>query len=222
MRDWLSYKAQDFVPFTHDVYFRVIERTGESLWPLQLITLALGALTLGLALNRHPRLACTCLCPAWASVAHAFFSEQYSQVYWAASHIGMLFFLQAFLLLTMVLSSDKIFPSLRRLGEAGSIGLLMVLAGLLGYPALAIATGADWQQAEFFGTHPDPTALTTLGLLFLISRSWLHWLLALIPLAWLLLSGITLFTLGDQRALLQMLLILAGLLSFAWAHYRGG
>ena len=33
MRDWLSYKAQDFVPFTHDVYFRVIERTGETLWP---------------------------------------------------------------------------------------------------------------------------------------------------------------------------------------------
>ena len=66
MNEWTSYRLQDFIPFTAEVYFRLLERMRETFWPLHLLTLALGATTLVLALKHRPRLACLLLAPLWA------------------------------------------------------------------------------------------------------------------------------------------------------------
>jgi len=34
-------RLQDFIPFTAEVYFRLLERVGEAFWQQQLLTLAL-------------------------------------------------------------------------------------------------------------------------------------------------------------------------------------
>ena len=51
MQDWWSYTLSDFLLFSPRTYYRMIERYNESVWPAQLLTMALGIGILG-ALQR--------------------------------------------------------------------------------------------------------------------------------------------------------------------------
>lgn len=68
MNGWTSYTLQDFIPFTADIYFRLIERMSETFWPLHLLTLLLGVAAVWLAFKNHSRLACLLIAPVWAFV----------------------------------------------------------------------------------------------------------------------------------------------------------
>jgi len=78
-------------------------------------------------------------------------------------------------------------------------GLSVAAAGLVAYPFLSLLLGRPWMGAELFGIAPDPTAIVTLGVLFIASGR-LVALLYPIPLLWLLFSGLTLYTMGDAQA----------------------
>ena len=49
MADWLSYRPQDFLLFSPRTYWRLFELHNEALWPLHLLTFAIG-----LAIERVP------------------------------------------------------------------------------------------------------------------------------------------------------------------------
>lgn len=104
MNEWTSYQLQDFIPFTADVYFRLLERMGEAFWPLHLLTLALGAATLVLALKHRTRIACLLSAPLWAFVAVAFFIQRYAALNWAGGYVGDAFIAQAVLLVVIALT----------------------------------------------------------------------------------------------------------------------
>lgn len=237
MNSFTSYELQDFIPFSADVYFRLLERISETWWPLHLVSLALGAAALMLALfvrkyEQRARLVCLLIAPVWAFVAMVFFIQHYAQLNWAGNYVGYAFLAQAILLLWLALTGSGLSkaPAANTRPLAGSrpavigvaIGIAIAVTGLIAQPLIApllvaadsVATDSDssWWQAQVFGIHADPTAITTLGLMLILLRGWRLWLVAFMPMLWLLLSGLTLWVLEAAEATLLFSVLAATLI----------
>ncbi|AFI85559.1 DUF6064 family protein [Methylophaga nitratireducenticrescens] len=221
MNTWSSYTLQDFIPFTADIYFRLLERMSETFWPLHLMTLALGVAAVWLALKNRTRLASVLMAAVWGFVGFAFFIQRYAELNWAGGYIGYCFLAQATLLLLIALTGVG-FGSRPRKSPATDIGVAIALVGLIGLPLVTPFTGGSWFRAEVFGIHADPTAITTLGLLLIMFRGWGLWLIAIIPALWLLISGLTLWVLGAPSAIVLFIVLAIGLIGLVWksVEYR--
>lgn len=220
MNAWTSYRLQDFIPFTAEVYFRLLERMGETFWPLHLLTLALGATTLVLALRHRTRLACLLPAPLWAFVAVAFFFQRYAELNWAGGYVGYAFIAQAGLLVVMALTGWSMDNASRATNPPVAIGIAIALYGLIIMPLMAPLSGGSWFQAEVFGIHADPTAVTTLGLVLIILRGFTLWIAVIIPALWLLISGLTLQVLGSTGATTLFAVMVIALVGVVWKSLK--
>ncbi len=196
--DWASYTLADFIPFTPEVYARLIERVNAAWWPLQLPAVALGLAALGLAWHGRSRPALLLLVPAWVASGVDFHLQHYAELTWAAPWFGAAFLAHATLLLGLALSGRLPEPRSNH-GPMARVGGLIALFGLVGYPALAAVAGSGWRGAEVFGLHPDPTAVATLGLVMIALGGLRVGVAALIPLLWLEVSNLTLVALQFTR-----------------------
>jgi len=212
----MNYRLQDFIPFTADVYFRLLERVGEAVWPLQLLTLVLGGMALLLAMKNRVSAASLLLAPFWVWVAITFFMQRYAQLNWAGGYIGYAFFAQAGLLVLTPLMVPGISEPPQRKSPPVVAGAAIALFGLVGQPLMAPLSGGSWYQAEVFGTHPDPTAITTLGLALVALRGIRLWVIAVIPVLWLVLSALTLLVLDVTRAIPLFVVLGFGVLGLVW------
>ena len=216
MSEWASYQLQDFVPFTADVYLRLLERMGETFWPLHIATLGVGAAALLLALTHRGRVACALVAPLWFFVGLAFFAERYSELNWAGHYIGRAFIAEAMLLLLVAITSVGIERSASYKGPPAIAGILLTACGLVVYPLIAPITGASWMQAQTFGIHADPTAAATLGLILLTLRGAAMWIAAVIPALWLTISGLTLQVLELPWASALFITVAVALAGLVW------
>jgi hypothetical protein len=202
MTEWWTYRLSDFLLFSPRAYFRMIERLNETLWPAHLLTLALGCVILVFALRPTPtrlRVVWAALALLWIWIAWSFLWRRYSAINWAAVYAVPLFALQALLLLMEARSRGSTGNGPHRRRRA--VGLVLLLVGLAGYPVIAPILGRGWEQAEVFGLAPDPTVVATLGVAILLPARSGGWLLA-IPMAWCLISGLTLWAMQSPEALL--------------------
>ncbi|TVU90669.1 MFS transporter permease [Vreelandella titanicae] len=220
MNEWTSYRLQDFIPFTAEVYFRLLERMGEFFWPLHLLTLALGATTLVLALKHPPRLTCLLPAPLWAFVAVAFFIQRYAELNWAGGYIGYAFIAQAVLLVLMALTGWEMDNAPRATNPPVAIGIAITLFGLIIMPLMAPLSGGTWYQAEVFGIHADPTAVTTLGLVLIMLRGFALWIASIIPALWLVVSGLTLQALDSTGSAVLFAVLAIALVGVGWKSIR--
>lgn len=184
MGEWASYGLSDFLMFSPQAYWRLVERYHAAWWPAQLFALALGLAATASA-SRAPRLGLALLAIAWAWVGWAFHWDRYAEIFLAAPALAIAFGVQTLLL--------AVAAALARIEGAGHrAGLAIGVAAVLLYPLLALVEGRPWPQAEVFGFLPDPTALATLGLLLACGLpGWQRALLAVIPALVLLLGFLT-------------------------------
>ena len=216
MSEWWTYGLRDLLLFSPRTYYRLFERYNLELWPLPLVALALGVVLLALARqggDRAGRGLAVILAVCWLWVAWAFHWERYASINPAASYVALAFAFEALLLLWLAVRG--------RLGITASrwqrgAGLGLLLFALLVFPLLAPLFGRSWIQTEVFGMVPDLTALATLGVLLLFSASRV-WGCLLIPVAWSLISGATLwamdapdFAIVPLAALLAVVVVVGG------------
>lgn len=207
-----SYQLQDFIPFSAEVYFRLLARISETWWPLHLFSLALGIVAVVLALKNRGRLVCLLIAPVWAFVAVVFFSQHYAKLNWAGNYIGYAFGAQAILLLGLAFSAAGLNKTITAKTPV-VIGIAIAVTGLIAQPVITALSGGGWWQAQVFGIHADPSAITTLGLALILLRGWRLWLVVAIPLLWLLLSSLTLWGLQAAEAWLLFAVLAAVLIS---------
>ncbi|WP_078085738.1 DUF6064 family protein [Microbulbifer mangrovi] len=200
MSDWASYQLQDFIPFSGDVYFRLLARMGEDFWPLQWAFLALGIIALVVAIRGRARLALLLLALPWGFVAVAFFAQRYVTLNWAGDYLCWAWLLQGALLAGIAWSGFGCARARPRPSLSLLIGSFLVLIAFIGPPLTTLAAGGGWRQAEFFGLHPDPTALFTFGIALLVLRGPALWGVVLIPILWIVVSALTLLVLESPRA----------------------
>ncbi|MGI6856260.1 DUF6064 family protein [Mesorhizobium sp. 1B3] len=199
MSDWWTYRPQDLLLFSPRVYWRMFELHNAAFWPLHVLTLAIG-FGLVMLVSFRPRGSgpwiAFALAALWAFVAWSFLWHRFAAINWAITYVVPLFGLQALMLAIGGWSRGLVFD---RKDIAARIGLLLALAGIFAYPLLPSFFGRPWTSAETFGLAPDPTAVVALGFL-LTAGGGLTLPLLVIPVFWLLLSGITLRTMGDPQA----------------------
>jgi hypothetical protein len=200
MGPWSTYRLDDFLLFSPRVYWRLFEAQNAALWPLHLATILAG-LALVLLILRRPGRAMLwtglLLAPLWAFVAWSFLLQRFAGINWAMDYAAPAFFVQAVLLLAAAVMPGG--PTRGRPDAVSVAGLGLAVAGLLLYPALALASSRPLTTAEVFGIAPDPTVLVTIGLLLMARGRWLALLLP-IPLLWCLLSGLTLLAMREAQA----------------------
>ena len=216
MGGWLSYRLGDFVPFTPEVYMRLIERVNEAFWPLQGLTVALGVAALLLALRGYQRLSLVLLAPIWIGCAVIFHFGYYGELNWAASWFGWAFIVEALLVLIVAALPADLSPR-RPLGRRRIIVAAALAAiGTIAYPFVAVVAGKGWTHAEIIGLHPDPTAIATLGVLLLARHGAILACLITIPAAACLLGTLTLIPLDIAWAPLPVAAVIACLLALAF------
>jgi hypothetical protein len=202
MSEWWTYTLQDFLLFSPRVYWRMLELHNQSVWPLQTLTLPLGAATLVWVMRPRPwssRAISAILAAAWMWVAWAFLWSRYSTINWAAAYVAPAFGLQALLLGWFAGVRGHVHFEVSR-SASGAVGFMLLLYALTLHPFLAMFAGRPFGAAEVFGIAPDPTAIATLGLVTMASgRGWVR-LLLIVPLAWCLVSWATLHTMGAPEA----------------------
>jgi hypothetical protein len=200
MSEWWTYTLSDFLLFSPRTYYRLFELYNLAVWPLHLLTLALGVAILVLWLRgtaHHGRILAAILAACWAWVAWAYLLERYDTINWAASYFAIGFAVQVVLLVWVGVIRGGL--SLRPPGDRiGLISLAVFVFALGVQPLIGPFLGRPWTQVEFFGIAPDPTTIATLGVLLGTQRP--HWLLLLIPLAWCVIGGATLWAMQAPDA----------------------
>ena len=96
-------------------------------------------------------------------------------------------------------------------------GLALAIFGVVAYPTIAALAGRGWSGAEVFGIHPDPTAITALGIALLSLRGFRLWLAAAVPLIWCLVSALTLQVLQASCAVCLYGVIGIALFGMIWS-----
>ncbi|HUF87885.1 MAG TPA: DUF6064 family protein [Thermohalobaculum sp.] len=210
MSEWWSYRPGDFLLFAPRTYWRLFELENAASWPLPLLALALGAGLL--VLLRRPRrwsgrVVALALALAWAWVGWRFVGERYAAINWAAVYAAPLFYIQALLLAWFGAVRDGLNLSIPPRGSV-RLGLALYAYALILHPLTALAAGRPLAGAEIAGIAPDPTAIATLGVLVMLPGGGVAGAVAggvagpllAIPLAWCLMSGATLATMGAWQA----------------------
>ena len=211
MSEWWTYRLEDFLLFSPRVYWRMFELHNAQFWPLHLLTLAAGLVIATLAFRQRrsaASLAGLILAAFWIFVGWSFLWERYAAINWAIVYVAPAFGLEALLLAIAAAYGALAFD---RRDLAARCGLAVAAVALIFYPLLPFPFGRPWTAAEVFGIAPDPTAAATLGLL-LTGSGRFPLLLVPIPLAWLLLSGLTLNTMGDPQSWIPLAAAAAALI----------
>jgi hypothetical protein len=199
MQDWWSYTLSDLLLFSPRTYYRMIERHNEAVWPAHLLTMALGLGILG-ALRRpsarQGQIIAGILAILWMWVAWAFLLQRYATINWAVKYVVPLFVLEALLLVWWGVIRRKLSFAVRP-GASGRLGIALLIVGILLYPELAAISGRPWHQAEVFGIAPDPTVVSTAGVL-LLTNSGVRWGLLPVPLLWCAITAATVWAMSAQ------------------------
>ncbi|MEM9386390.1 MAG: MFS transporter permease [Pseudomonadota bacterium] len=198
--EWLTYRLADFVPFSAEVYFRMIERVNATEWPLHLLSLAGTLALLPMLRWGHRRSVALLLTAMWVWVGYGFLLSEYASLNWAAGPIAWVFYGQGALLAALGLSGKFALGERSHPAPVPWVGAVLCWLGLC-YPVLAFATAGGFGRGEVVGIHPDPTAVATLGVCLLALRGWALWVSMIVPLSWCLFSGLTLWVLGAVWAL---------------------
>jgi hypothetical protein len=212
MSEWWTYRLSDLLMFSARSYWRLTESLNRDLWPGQLVAVAAGIVILGCLIRPSgaaQRSAYLMLGAAWAWVGWRYHLQRYADINTGAPYFAGGFALQAVLL--WLIAARLRSPVAASAGSR--IGLVIAAAGVLMYPVLALAGDHGWRRAEVFGIVPDPTAVTTLGVLLALRAHPIAWL---IPASWCAISSATLMELRAAHAWLPaaiaVLAIAAGLL----------
>jgi hypothetical protein len=197
MSEWWTYSLSDFLMFSPEIYWRLVARYNREVWPLQALALAAGSGLIWLAIGPRAgarRITAVVLAAAWLWTGWAFAWQRYASINWAAQYLAVAFAIEAVGLLAAAVL-DASHGSVPARPVARKIGLAAAAGGVLLYPLVGLLSGRPIMEAELFGLMPDPTALTTLGLLFALGMRHRGWL-ALIPALSLLAGLLTLWTMA--------------------------
>src|SRR5262245_16185840 len=127
MSEWWTYSLTSFLLFSPRTYYRLFALYNRDVWPLQILTLALG-LAIVVLIARRPawsgRAVAAILTLCWLFVAWAYLLARYDTINFAAGYFAIGFVLQAGLLAWTGIIRDRLRFEPGRI--AGKLGLAFV------------------------------------------------------------------------------------------------
>lgn len=195
MGDLTTYRLSDFILFSATTYFRQFELYNHATWPLHLLAVVFSCVTI-YALWKKPhraaRLVAALLVVSWLWVAWAFLYQRFYQIHIVANWYALAFVLQAGLLAWYGVIQNRFVPVSGNLLRVKFGAGLFFVAFVL-YLFIPFLSGRHWLQLEMIFLAPDPTVLATLAILLFYQSPKVLWV---IPIIWILLSGMTLISIS--------------------------
>ncbi len=200
MPEWSTYTLGDFLMFSPQAYWRLVDRYFLAWWPAQLVGVAGSLAVIALMRRTEGRghaIALALMGCAWLWTTWAFWWQQYAQIFIAAPWFALAAAAQGVLLLVAAWVIGRLRE--RAAGEPDGanpwrhrVGWVLCAIGA-GYPLAALFAGQPATRAEVAGFMPDPTAWLTLGVLLVAGhlRLGVRVALALAPCVMLVLGALT-------------------------------
>ncbi|MCG6970918.1 MAG: DUF6064 family protein [Gammaproteobacteria bacterium] len=217
MSEWWTYRPSDFLLFSQHTYYRLFELYNTAIWPLHILSLALGIAILLLVWWKPPwqgRVITAILAACWLWVAYAYHLQRYATINWAATYFSAGFTIQAALLIwTGIFRGRLTYQGVPTALKRSGLGIF--LFALILQPFATLAFGRNWHQSEVFGIAPDPTVIATLGLLLLTYGN-TFWGLLIIPVLWCVISAVTLWTMESPDTFIVLFAMLVAIVFAVW------
>lgn len=199
MDEWWTYSPENLLMFSARTYYRLFELHHRALWPAQLAAVGSGLAIVVLmrrAAARPSRVVAALAAAAWLAVAWSYFWLRFATIHNGGRVMAAAFGAQAALLLWSGVARRRA-ALLPGGGAVRAVGAAIVVFAIALLPFVGRLLGRPWAQAELFGLTPDATVAATLGLLLLARRA--GWHLWVIPVAWSLFSGATLWAMRSPE-----------------------
>lgn len=198
------------LPFTEAEFFEVFAAYNQAIWPFQLVLTAAAVAMVMLVLAapaRAGRVVSLGLAALWMWMALGyhlayFWSINPAAPVFAAISLGAA---GAFLWQGILRQSLRFRPGMN---ATKSLGLVVTIFALAGYPVVCELLGQHYPAAPSFGL-PCPTTIFTFGVLLMAVRPVPGWVLAG-PIAWALIGSGAAFLLGVPQDLVLLLMAALG------------
>jgi len=186
MLDWLTYSLQDFLLFSPDVYWRLLERYLAPLTLYLVFWQGLNVASLYISyLRQNAVIALIPLVLSWLILGGLFYYQQYTQINPYAQHLSYLCVFQALLILINLVFNRHSLNSIKvQKHFVWLISAILVLA-----PLCVMFFGPDW-RLTIVGFTPLPTIIFSGLVLALMSQR----LLLILPLSLFIVEFLTLVT----------------------------
>lgn len=184
------------IPFTVEQFLEVFGAYNTAIWPAQYLAYAIGTAIIWLAVSRIRGAgggSFSLLALLWGFTGVAYQLVYFAQINAAARIFGILFILQALVLLGAQWVER---PRLRvRVDLYGIVGVVFVLYAMVSYPLVGRAFGHGFPEGPVFGLTPCPLTIFTFGVLLWTDPSLPKWV-PIIPFIWSLIGSTAAFSLG--------------------------
>lgn len=188
------------IPYSADVYSTIIVDHNLSLWPLQIFIVIICISLIGLARRGGANNAALMIVAAfWIWCGFDFHLSTYATLNWAAQYFGYVFIAQGGTIIMWALLTRNQFVEPHR-QRWSWVGIILIISAAIMHPLILFFSGAPPGYAEIPGMMPTPTALVTIGLIYLIPRRPVFWLL-LVPVFWAIWDGLSAWSLGLNAGL---------------------
>jgi hypothetical protein len=177
-------------PFSAAEFFQVFVRYNEAVWPLQLLLVAAAVALVIVAVvsPQRSRVVIAGLAALWAYAALAYHLVFFAALTPAAYLFAALFLTEAALLAWHGLRTRRLHLAVPPDLPSRIIGGVLVLYAVVGYPALALASGQHYPAVPTFGV-PCPTTILTFGVLMWCLRP-VPWSVLVVPAVWSLIATV--------------------------------
>ncbi len=184
------------MPFTREQFMEVFKEYNLSVFPIQVMVVALALVSLWLLfknIKNSSKFINTFLSFLWLWVGVVYHFIFFSPINTAAYFFSILFIAQAIIFFYYGVLKETLVYKPRK-DSIGLIGWLFIIYSLLIYPILGIIAGHGYPYQPTFGL-PCPTTIFTFGIL-LFSNNKIKWYLVIIPFVWSLIGFTAALILG--------------------------
>ena len=211
---FLSYRLDDLLLFSPDVYYRSLGLYNEAMWPGQIVAFLLGCFLFGLSItDRRLGLGVSLisLSLAFAISGGVYHLRYYLTLNWMAFYYGLLFLAEALFLLIfgLICFVKRPRPAAPAHGMRWWLGAGLMVFGLAITPLFGLIDGPSLSGGLVFGLHPLPSLLVLFGLAFLQPR--FHGFLLALPMVYVVIGGLTAYVIGSVQLVAYVVLLIAGL-----------
>jgi hypothetical protein len=216
-----SYRLDDLLLFSPEVYFSSIAFYNQTIWPLPLLAIGISLLFFWLTLkleHKTPITAMFILALGWAWCGTIYHLKFYQQINWMAFYYGWMFITQSVLMMVWLLKAWWIISQqenaslsetdiVQNLKWQRTIGKILIGLSVFALPLIGLIDGPNIKASLLLGLSPAPTLLATFGLK-LVSEKTPLWLL-IIPISFSIVGLLTSHTIGSAQALAYLLCLLS-------------
>lgn len=216
-----SYRLDDLLLFSPEVYFSSIAFYNQTIWPLPLLAIGISLLFFWFTLkleHKTPTTAMFILALGWAWCGAIYHLKFYQQINWMAFYYGWMFIAQSVLMMVWLLKVWLLKPEQERASHSEdqiapnskwqrTIGKILIGLSVFALPFIGLIDGPNIKASLLLGLSPAPTLLATFGLKLVSEKT--PWWLLIIPISFSIIGLLNSHTIGSAQALAYFLCLLS-------------